>query len=150
MKHLRRVLWAVLALGFGCVVIAPNFIGCGGAWLTVRVRATDATTHKPIPAATVMMITDERTKTQNMRVSPPTVLTGLTDNGGYATLKDMFGAGFDKYGTSLSVGTSSVRCEAVGYAPAEVRVSPEGRLRFYNFLIYKQPSNIELTLSLTR
>ncbi|MCE9518322.1 MAG: hypothetical protein K8R87_01950 [Verrucomicrobia bacterium] len=139
-----------MVLGTAYTVLGPTFIGCGSAWVTVRVRAIDAVTKDPIPAATVTLISEFRTKTPDMLVNPPTVLTAETDKDGYATVKDMFGAGFDNTGTSIGVGTSSVRCQAPGYLLAETRLSPKGRLRFTNFLIYKQPSSIELSFSLKR
>jgi len=150
MKLIRRAFWSALIIGIVYAVLMPNFIGCGGAWLTVHVRALDATTRQPIPAAAVTLISEQRTKTSDMRVSPPTILSAQTDNEGRATVKDMFGAGFDNGGTSIYVGTSSVRCDAAGYTSTEVRESPKSRLRFHDFLIYKQHSSIDQTLTLTR
>lgn len=150
MKLLRRAFWTVLVLGIAYAVLVPSIIGCGFAWVTVRVHAVDATTHQPIPAATVTLISERRTKTPEMRVSPPTVLTAQTDSAGHATVKDMFGAGFDNWGTSVYVGSSSIRCDATGYSSAEARIASSPRLRFRDFLIYKQPSTVEVSLLLAR
>jgi hypothetical protein len=149
MKLFRRAFWTVLVLGIAYVVLVPSIIGCGFAWVTVRVHAVDATTREPIPAATVTLISECRTKTPEMQVSPPTVLTAQTDSDGHAIVKDMFGAGFDNWGTSVYVGTSSIRCEATGYSITEARIASSPRLRFRDFLIYKQPTTVEVSLFLT-
>jgi len=150
MKLFRRAFWTILVLGIPYAVLAPNYIGCGAAWVTVHVRALEATTRQPIPAATVTLVSERRAKTPDMRVSAPTVLSAQTDNTGHATLKDMFGAGFDKWGTSIYVGASSLHCEAEGYSSAEARIAPSPRLRFRDFLIYKQRSTVEVSLLLAR
>src|SRR5438132_1410028 len=110
MKLLRRAFWTILVLGIACALLVPSTIGCGLAWVTFHVRAVDAVTRQPIPTATVTLISERRAKTPEMRVSPPTVLSAQTDNEGRATVKDMFGAGFDNWGTSIYVGTSSIQC----------------------------------------
>lgn len=150
MKLLRCVFWTLLVFGIAFALLVPGYIGCGSAWVTVRVRAIDAVTKQPIAAATVTLISERRARAPEMLVSPPTVLTAPTDSDGQATVKDSFGAGFDNTGTSISVGTSTVRCEAPGYLPAEARIASKGRLRFIDFLIYKQRRIVDLTLLLTR
>jgi hypothetical protein len=146
MKFLRRAFWTVLVLGSTYAVVVPSIIGCGDAWVTVRVSAVDATTRQPIPAATVTLISERRTKTPEMRA----IISAQTDSAGHATLKDMFGAGFDNCGKSVYVGTSSVRCEATGYSSAEARIASSPCLRFRDLLIYKQPSTVEVSLLLAR
>ncbi|MDB6003299.1 MAG: hypothetical protein JWR15_286 [Prosthecobacter sp.] len=148
MKLLRCAFWISLVLGIAFALFGSSIIGCGSAWVTVRVRVIDSVTKQPIQAATVTLISERRTTTPEMLASPPTVLTTQTDIDGQATVKDRFGAGFDNTGTS--VGTSTVRCEAPGYLPAETRIAPKGHLRFFDFLIYKQRSIVELSLPLTR
>lgn len=96
------------------------------------------------------LVTEARTKLPDMKVLSPTVLTAQTDNDGYAMTKDSFGAGFDKWGTSIYVGSSSVRCEAPGYSTSEVRVSSPSRLRFRDLAIYKQPLEINVRVLLSR
>jgi hypothetical protein len=83
-----------------------------------------------------------------MRVSSQTVLSAQTSDNGYATVQDMFGAGFDKWGTSIFTGASSVRGEAVGYSSAEASISSSPQLRFWNFL-YKQKHTVDVSLRLS-
>lgn len=150
MKLLRRAFWTILVLGIACAVVTPRIIGSGDAWLTMHVRTIDANTRQPIPEAAVTLISERRAKMPGMRVSSLSVLSAQTDKSGHATVKDMFGAGFDNWGTSIKVGTSSVRGEAPGYSPAEARIASSPRLRFRNFLIHKQPTTVEVSLLLAR
>jgi hypothetical protein len=150
MKLLGRAFLTILFLGIAYAVLIPKFVGCGAALLTIHVRAIDANTRQPIPGASVTLISQRRTKAPEMHVSSPTVLSAQTDKDGHATVRDMFGAGFDNMGTSIYTGTSSIRCEAPGYSPAEARITSSPRLRFVDFLIYKQPRTVEVSLHLTR
>ena len=150
MKILRRAFWIVLLLVIAYAVLVPSMIGCGFAWVTVRVHVTDAATHQPIPNATVTLVSERRSKAEAMSVSPPTILSAQTDSEGLATVQDMFGAGFDNWGTSVYVGTTRVHGEATGYSSAETRIASSPRLRFRDLLIYKEPSTIEVPLPLTR
>jgi hypothetical protein len=150
MKLLGRAFLTILFLGIAYAVLIPSFVGCGAAWLTIHVRAIDANTRQPIPEGSVTLISQHRTETPEMRVSQPTVLSAQTDNDGRATVRDMFGAGCDNMGTSIYTGTSSIRCEAPGYSPAEVRITSSPRLRFVDFLFYKQPRTLEVSLHLAR
>lgn len=142
------LLFLVSVLG-ALLFLSTDFIGCGDAYLAIRVRVCDATTRKPIPGATVTLSTELRSKFPAMIVQPPTVLSAQTDAGGKAVLKDRFGAGFDKWGTSIYVGESRIKVEAAGYPSVNALVSARRRLRFYDFLVYKQPRKVEVPVYLS-
>lgn len=149
MKLFIRAFVTILLLGLVSAVLNPT-VGCGLAWVTMQVQAVDGTTHEPIRGATVTLNSEHRLKDPEWWHLPEMTLTAQTGDNGKAILKDMFGAGFGNFRTSINVGTSTVRCEAEGYAPTEVRAVPKGRLQLYNFLIYKQPSKVYLSLALAR
>jgi hypothetical protein len=49
MKLLSRAFLIILVLGIAYTVLVPNYVACGSAGVTIRVRVLDAATHQPIP-----------------------------------------------------------------------------------------------------
>lgn len=140
------VLAAVVVL-FLLSLAFPSIIWDGATWITIHVEVHDAATGKPIAGAVVTLETERRTKFPEAEVRSATIISAQTDERGRATLKEMFPAGGDQSGTGAHVGTSSVHCEAAGYAPADISISDTGKLRFRKFLFYEQSHSTTLRLA---